>query len=121
MDAGFILGSIGLVGAAVCILAYGWGYVVKAQGFRPLAVLALFSTVVAMAQLALLLTGAGGHINAVYAMAFLIISGLAQAYSAVKVRRGRAGVRTRKSDVEFGEMELGDLKLGDPKAGDRRD
>ena len=98
MDAGFILGSIGLGGAAVCVLAYGWGYIVKAKGFRPLAVLALFSTVVAMAQLSLLLTGSGGRINAAYAMAFLIISGLAQAYSALKARPARDGARTRESD-----------------------
>ncbi len=98
MDAGFILGSIGFGAAVVCLLAYAWGYVFKAKGFRPLAVLSLFSTVVAMAQLALLLTGAGGHINAVYAMAFLIVSGLAQASGALKARPSRDGARTRQSD-----------------------
>jgi hypothetical protein len=121
MDAGFVLGCIGLIGAAVCIVAYGWGYVIKAQGFRPLAVLSLFSTVVAMAQLALLLTGAGGHVNAVYAMAFLIVSGLAQAYSALKARRTRTGMRTRKSDKALDETDLGEMDLGGLKIGEGRD
>lgn len=99
-DAAFILGSIGLGGAVVCIGAYVWGYIFKVKGFRPLSVLALFATVVAMAQLALLLVGAGGRMNAVYAMAFLIISGLSQAYTAVRSRPARDGVRTREGDRE---------------------
>jgi hypothetical protein len=97
-DSAFILGNIGLAGAAVCLGAYAWGYVFKVKGFRPISVLALFSTVVAMAQLALLLTGAGGIVNATYAMAFLIISGLAQAYNAMKSRPPRGKARTRADD-----------------------
>lgn len=99
-DAGFILGAIGFAGAVVCIAAYVWGYIFKVKGFRPLSVLALFSTVVAMAQLSVLLVGAGGNLNAVYAMAFLIISGLAQALTAVKSRPSREGARTREADRE---------------------
>jgi hypothetical protein len=98
MDPAYALGAIGLAGAAICIVAYIWGYVFKAQGFRPLNVLSLFTTVVAMAQLALMLTGQGGPLNAVYAMAFLLISGLSQALSAVKGRAARSGVHTRESD-----------------------
>ena len=98
-NATFVLGLIGLAGAGVCIAAYGWGYIVKVQGFRPLSVLALFATVVAMAQLALMLIGEGGMINAAYAMAFLIMSGLAQAYNAIKARPPRNGLRTRESDA----------------------
>ena len=98
MDATYALGAIGLAAAAICIVAYIWGYVFKAQGFRPLNVLSLFATVVAMAQIALMLTGQGGAINAAYAMIFLLISGISQALSAVKGRAPRDRVRTRESD-----------------------
>jgi hypothetical protein len=100
MDAGAILGVIGLVGAAICVAAYAWGFVFKVKGFRPFAVLALFSTVVAMAQLALMLTGRGGQINAAYAMGFLLVSGLSQGLGAVKTRPDRKarGTMTRATD-----------------------
>jgi hypothetical protein len=98
MNAAHLLGVIGLIGAALCIAAYAWGYIINVQGFRPLAVLALFSTVVAMAQLGVMLTDAGGRINAVYAMAFLLVSGLAQAWGALKGRPDRRDARTRETD-----------------------
>ena len=98
MDFAFALGAIGLGGAGACIGAYLWGYIYKVEGFRPLNVLALFATVVAMAQLGLMLTDRGGPANAVYAMAFMLISGLAQGLSAVKTRPPRTGMHTRASD-----------------------
>jgi hypothetical protein len=102
MNAAVIMGQIGFAGAAVCIASYLWGFVYKVKGFRPLAVLSLFSTVVALAELAIMLTENGGTLNAVYAMAFLVISGLAQALQAVKTRPDRQarGVRTRAGDDE---------------------
>ena len=98
MNAAFLLGVIGLAGAAICIGAYIWGFIYKVNGFRPLAVLSLFATVVALAELAVMLTGEGGQMNAIYAMAFLVISGLSQALQAVKVRPSRDGLKTREDD-----------------------
>ncbi len=98
MSATDALGAIGLASAALCIIAYVWGYIFKVKGFRPLSVLSLFATVVALAQLSLSLTGAGGELNVLYAMAFLVISGLAQALMAVRARAGREGLFTREDD-----------------------
>ena len=90
IDPAFVLGKIGLVGAAVCIGAYVWGYIFKVRAFRPLSVVALFLTIVAMAQLAMILNGLGGQQNVVYALICLIVSGLAQSYNALIGRPGRA-------------------------------
>ena len=90
-DGASILGSIGFVVAAACLGAYVWAYILKVRAFRPLSVIALIFTVLAMAQLALWLNGYGTRLNGVYAMIFLIISGLAQSYNALSGRSDSAG------------------------------
>jgi len=93
VDATLILTSIGFGGAAVCMGAYAYGYVAKPAGFRWLNILSLFSTIVALAQLTFVLQlGAppGGSVNAIYALVFLLIAGLAQSLMAVKSRPERA-------------------------------
>jgi hypothetical protein len=77
------LGTIGYAVAALCFGAYVWGYIFKVRAFRPLSVVALFLTIFAMAQLAMVLNGFGGQTNVVYAMICLIVSGLAQSYNAL--------------------------------------
>jgi hypothetical protein len=89
LDATFTLSSIGFLGVAACLAAYVYGYVVKPAGFRWLNILSLFSTTVALAQLTFVLqAGAppGGSVNGIYALVFLLIAGLAQAWMAVKTR-----------------------------------
>ena len=83
------LGTVGYAVAALCFAAYVWGYIFKVRAFRPLSVVALFLTIVAMAQLAMILNGLGGQTNVVYALICLIISGLAQSYNALIGRAGR--------------------------------
>lgn len=77
------LGTVGYAVAALCFAAYVWGYIFKVRAFRPLSVVALFVTIVAMAQLAMVLNGLGGQSNVIYAMICLIVSGLAQSYNAL--------------------------------------
>lgn len=85
-----ILSLIGLAGVAACIGSYIYGYVWKPVGFRPLHALGLFATIVALAQLSFAMTlGAAGLANIRYALAFLVIAGLAQALNAVKTRSGK--------------------------------
>jgi hypothetical protein len=98
VDLSYILGVVGIVGAVACFGAYAYGFIFKVSGFRPLSVLSLFSTVVALAQLSLFLTHGGGPVNVVYATVFVAISGLAQSLGAVKARPPRDGVRTRQGD-----------------------
>jgi hypothetical protein len=88
-DTASILGSIGFLIAVGCLGAYVWAYILKVRAFRPLSVVALICTVLAMAQLALWLNGYGTRLNGVYAMIFLIVSGLAQSYNALSGRAGR--------------------------------
>ena len=85
-DSASILGSIGFLIAVCCLAAYVWAYILKVRAFRPLSVVALIFTVLAMAQLALWLNGYGTRLNGVYAMIFLIVSGLAQSYNALSGR-----------------------------------
>ncbi len=83
---------LGFGGAAICVLAYAWGYVIRPAGFRWVGVVSLFATVIALAQLTLVLrAGAppGGSLNGIYALAFLLISGLAQSYMATQSRGAR--------------------------------
>lgn len=97
MDLNLLASGIGLTGAAVCMGAYVYGYIWKPSGFRWLNILSLFCTTVALAQLSFLIHSdapAGGSPNAAYALAFVLISGLAQALMAVKARR------VRRSGVE---------------------
>ena len=98
MDISYILGVAGMIGAVMCLGAYAYGFIFKVNGFRPLSVLSLFSTVIALGQLSLFLTHEGGPLNVFYATLFVAISGLAQALGAVKARPPRDGVRSRQSD-----------------------
>lgn len=97
-DGAAILGSIGFVVAAGCFAAYVWAYILKVRAFRPVSVIALIFTIFAMAQLALWLNGYGSRLNAIYAMIFLIISGLAQSYNALSGRPDGDGQHRRKTD-----------------------
>lgn len=97
MDLNLLASGIGLTGAALCLGAYVYGYVWKPAGFRWLNILSLFCTTVALGQLSFLIHSqvpAGGSPHTAYALAFVLISGLAQALMAVKARR------VRRSGVE---------------------
>ncbi|CAN5268878.1 hypothetical protein BH11PSE2_BH11PSE2_05750 [soil metagenome] len=77
----------GLV-AAVCAFAYIKGYLLAPRGFRPLHVTALFSTVMALLQLAAFLHDPkAAYFNGVFACGFLLVSGLAQAAMALRGRK----------------------------------
>lgn len=90
MNPTHLLAYIGLAGAAACIGSYVYGYIWKPVGFRPLHALGLFATIVALAQLSFAMTlGQAGQANINYALAFLILAGLAQALNAIKTRRER--------------------------------
>lgn len=90
MDLTYILAMIGLAGSVACIGSYIYGYVWKPVGFRPLHALGLFATIVALAQLSYAMTlGPAGADNIRYALAFLVVAGLAQALNAVKTRSMR--------------------------------
>jgi hypothetical protein len=90
VDLTSILSVIGLTGVVACIGSYIYGYVWKPVGFRPLHALGLFATIVALAQLSFAMTlGPAGLDNIRYALAFLVIAGLAQALNAVKTRSKR--------------------------------
>lgn len=91
-------GPIGIVSVAallICGGAYCYGYLYRPPAFRPLHVASLCFTGLAILQLLLSLQDSVGRLNALYAMAFLVLSGLAQAVIAV---RGRSGRRPRSPD-----------------------
>jgi len=74
--------------ALVCAAAYVKGYLLSPRGFRPLHVTALFSTVIALVQLAAFLRDPReGYVNGVFACGFILLSGLAQAAMAIRVRK----------------------------------
>ena len=100
MDLSEILSGVGLLGAVLCLAAYAYGYILRRAAFRWLAILSLFSTIIALAQFSHVMTiGAspGGSREMVLAMVFLLIAGLAQAIMAV---RGRRAADSMASDFE---------------------
>lgn len=92
MNAGVILTFIGLGGASACLVAYAWGFIFKPAALRSLHVLSLFATVVALSQLTFVLRDgapAGGSLNGVFAMLFMLLAGLAQSLTALQARASR--------------------------------
>lgn len=89
-----LLRLVGLAALLICTGAYGVGYLFRPEAFRPWHVASLCCTTLALTQLYLALYAeGGGRLNADYAMAYLVASGLAQAVIAVSRRpKGRREV-----------------------------
>jgi hypothetical protein len=87
-----------LAALLLCGAAYCYGYLDRPAGFRPLHVTSLCFTGMALMQMFIFLySGLGNRMNADYALAFLVLSGLAQAVVAV---RGRSGRKGRSSEAQ---------------------
>lgn len=101
MDGAIELGAVGLIGAAVCVAAYVYGYIWKPIGTRWLNILGLFCTVMALVLLSVDLRQGdtiGPPVNRFIAEGFLIVSALTQAASALRRRRGERRSRDRLAD-----------------------
>ncbi|MDP3660925.1 hypothetical protein [Phenylobacterium sp.] len=79
----------------VGVMAYFYGYVFRARGFRPLHAVTLCSTVMALAQLMLSMQGGPeaetAHVSATF---FVVVATFAQAVVAVRGRKARAPFET---------------------------
>lgn len=109
------LGVVGLMGAAVCVAAYIYGFIWKPIGTRWLNILGLFCTMLALVLLSvdLRLNEVGGRpVNRFVAEGFLIVSALTQAASAMRRRRGE-----RRSGARAGEERRGVRASEQPTAG----
>jgi hypothetical protein len=86
---------VSLSALLLCGAAYCYAYVYKPKALRLTHAASLCFTGMAMMEMLIFMGGNGGRLNAEYGMAFLVLSGLAQASMAL---RGRAGGQTRTGE-----------------------
>jgi hypothetical protein len=82
--------AVGVFSLLGCIGAYVYGYILQPKAFRPLPLIALCATSLALFQLVLFLRDPSTgpfHVN--YATCFILVAAVAQAVMALQGRRWR--------------------------------